>query len=192
MRRVILVAFAATALVSLALNLDARSRRRNSGAGGNRAGEFDYYLMSLSWSPQYCSGPGGERDSGQCGEGRRFGFAVHGLWPQFEQGYPEACGEAAPVPSPIVNAMLALMPSPRLIEHEWETHGTCSGLDVNAYCDEIRKAFATVRVPEDFKQPQREAMVAPGEVKSRFARAPNRSITRRKGEAAPRRSHGGR
>jgi ribonuclease T2 len=67
--------------------------------------------------------------------------------------------------------MLPLMPSPRLIQHEWETHGACSGLDVNAYFEEIQKAFATIRVPDDFKSPASQIEVAPSDIKAKFAKA---------------------
>jgi ribonuclease T2 len=136
-----------------------------------RAVNFDYYLLSLSWSPEYCSGPGGPRDKLQCGEGRRFGFVVHGLWPQAAGGNPQNCGPASKVPESIVNAMLPLMPSPGLIQHEWATHGTCSGLEVEPYFQEVQRAFASVTVPDDFKQPQAQVQVKPQEVKAKFAQA---------------------
>src|SRR5580704_5376656 len=61
----------------------------------NNPGEFDYYVLSLSWSPSFCEeaqerGNGGRSQQQQCG-GRPFSFVVHGLWPQYERGYPEYC-----------------------------------------------------------------------------------------------------
>src|SRR5690242_5822167 len=103
------------------------ARKRNRPQG--EPGKFDYYLLSLSWSPQHCSTPAGSNDSMQCGEGRQFGFIVHGLWPQYERGFPSECADAGPVRSGIVKQMLRLMPAEKLIQHEWATHGTCSGLD---------------------------------------------------------------
>ena len=63
------------------------------------------------------------------------------------------------------------MPSPQLIQHEWQTHGTCSGLDVNAYFQQIQKAFATVKIPDDFKSPLQQIQIAPADVKAKFAQA---------------------
>jgi ribonuclease T2 len=170
MRRCIVLILALIALFALTFNADARSRRRARSEPGV-AGQFDYYLLSLSWSPEFCAGPTGARDDQQCGASRRFGFVVHGLWPQYEHGFPESCGTASPVPSSIVTAMLPLMPSPKLIQHEWENHGTCSGLKVQPYFEQIEKAFATVKVPADFKAPIKQVEIAPTSVQSKFVAA---------------------
>lgn len=171
MRRFLILTLAVSALLSLTLSLDARSRRR-ANPGSGEAGKFDYYVLSLSWSPEYCAGRTSGGDDQQCGGARRFGFVVHGLWPQYERGgYPESCPPLSRVPPSIVKSMLPLMPSPQLIEHEWETHGTCSGLDVNAYFQTIQKAFATVKVPDDFKAPIQQIEIAPAAVNSKFISA---------------------
>lgn len=170
MRRFIISSLAAILLLSVAGDAGARSRKPREPAA-NQAGAFDFYLLSLSWSPEYCAGPGGSRDSQQCGGSRRFGFVVHGLWPQYERGFPQNCGAAQPVPSSIVTSMLPLMPSPRLIQHEWDAHGTCSGLDVKAYFQKIVQAFAQVQIPTDFKSPAKQVEVAPADIKSKFAKA---------------------
>jgi ribonuclease T2 len=171
MRRSLLILLALTLVILLAPDAAARSRRKKSANRTGVAGKFDYYVLTLSWSPEYCAGPNGARDPIQCGTERRFGFVVHGLWPQYEHGYPQNCGKADPVPSNIVNAMLPLMPSPRLIEHEWQTHGTCSGLDVNAYFQTIQKAFASVQIPDDFKSPLQQVEIPPADIKAKFAAA---------------------
>jgi ribonuclease T2 len=170
MRRILISALVAVLVLSLAPDAGARSKKRREPAA-NRPGEFDYYLLSLSWSPEYCAGPGGPRDTQQCGGSRRFGFVVHGLWPQYERGYPQNCGPSSPVPPSIVTSMLPLMPSPRLIQHEWEAHGTCSGKDVKVYFQEIVKAFAGIQIPEDFKSPIQQVEVAPADVKATFVKA---------------------
>ena len=86
----------------------------------------------------------------QCG-GRPFSFVVHGLWPQYEQGFPSFCQVPAPrLDRAIVGSMLDLMPSPRLIFHEWDRHGTCSGLSPHAYFEAVRKARAVVKIPADY------------------------------------------
>lgn len=129
---------------------------------------FDYYLLSLSWSPEHCSSAAGRNDSQQCGPGRQFGFVVHGLWPQNESGYPEACGPAGTLPKPLVDEMLTLMPSTRLIHHEWEKHGTCSGLPATEYFQKIRSAYQVVKIPAEYRQPGVPVYVAPRKLKQQF------------------------
>lgn len=138
-------------------------------------GVFDYYLLALSWSPQYCASPGGAREALQCGPGKRFGFVVHGLWPQFERGYPADCAAGEPLPPALVEQMLPVMPSPRLIQHEWRKHGTCTGLPPEAYFRLVRRARAAVRIPEEFEAPARQVYVTPDTIVTRFAAA-NRGL----------------
>lgn len=146
----------------------ARSRSRNRGA--NAPGAFDYYVLSLSWSPEYCA-TNGSNDPGQCAEGRKFAFVVHGLWPQYERGFPQNCAAGGAVSDAIVRRMLPLMPSPRLIEHEWRRHGTCSGLNQDAYFELVRRAYFQVAIPDDFKAPIKNVEVSPARVKDEFVRA---------------------
>jgi len=137
-------------------------------AASTPPGKFDYYVLSLSWSPEYCTGPGGARNPAQCGEGRRYGFVVHGLWPQFEKGWPEDCAPAAPLPRSLVEKMLPIMPSEQLIRHEWAKHGTCAGLDPTSYFNQIEKAFSLVRIPPEFQSPLQHVSFAPETVRQKF------------------------
>jgi ribonuclease T2 len=139
-------------------------------------GQFDYYLLVLSWSPSFCA-DSAERDPArsarnpQCGP-RPFSFVVHGLWPQYEQGFPEFCQVPAPrLNRNIVSAMLDLMPAPNLIFHEWDRHGTCSGLSPNAYFETIRKARAVVKIPPQYIDLPSALTVAPAEVEEAFVKA---------------------
>ena len=76
---------------------------------------------------------------------------VHGLWPQYENGFPEFCQVPAPrLDRNIVSSMLDLMPAPRLIFHEWDKHGTCSGLNPRGYFETVRKARALVKIPDAY------------------------------------------
>ena len=117
-------------------------------------GEFDFYVLSLSWSPSFCEeaserGNGG-RSQVQCG-GRPFSFVVHGLWPQYEHGFPEYCQRPSPrLDRNIMSSMLDLMPAPGLIFNEWDKHGTCSGLGARAYFETIRKARSAVKIPPEY------------------------------------------
>jgi len=138
-------------------------------------GRFDFYVLALSWSPSYCEAaqaraPNRAPDQ-QCG-GRPFAFVVHGLWPQYERGFPSYCQVPAPrLDRAIVGSMLDLMPSPRLIFHEWDQHGTCSGLSAHAYFDTVRKARATVKIPPGYQELDRPITVSPGEVADAFVKA---------------------
>lgn len=119
----------------------------------NTPGRFDYYVLSLSWSPHYCTRPEARDEETQCESGR-YGFVTHGLWPQHWSGAPEFCltGEPKQVRRQIVDQYLPIMPSPRLIEHQWRKHGTCSGLSQEQYFAATRQAFEGFRVPRDFHE----------------------------------------
>jgi ribonuclease T2 len=142
----------------------------------NTPGEFDYYVLSLSWSPSFCEaaeerGRSGRSQQAQCG-GRPFSFVVHGLWPQYEHGYPEYCQRPSPrLGRNIMVSMLDLMPAPGLIYNEWDKHGTCSGLGERAYFETIRKARAAVKIPPEFIQLQEEKTIAPSDIEDAFVKA---------------------
>lgn len=142
----------------------------------NEPGKFDFYVLTLSWSPSFCEATA-ERASDratqreQCG-GRPFSFVVHGLWPQYTQGFPEFCQVPAPrLNRNIVSSMLDLMPSPRLIFHEWDRHGTCSGQSARAYFDNVRRARAVVKIPEQYIDLRSPLTVTPNEVEEAFVKA---------------------
>jgi ribonuclease T2 len=145
-----------------------------SAAAQRRQGEpgtFDYYVLSLSWSPSFCETPAGAASPQQCGR-RPYSFVVHGLWPQFEKGFPEACQVPPPrLDRRIVDSMLDLMPAPALVFHEWDAHGTCSGLVQRDYFDLIRKARAAVMIPPEYANPQQPLTVTPSEVVDAFVKA---------------------
>ena len=139
-------------------------------------GIFDYYLLSLSWSPTYCADVGEERRDPQCSYtgGRPYAFVLHGLWPQYERGWPSNCRspDRGYVPGPVADRMLDIMPSRRLVFHEYRTHGSCSGLGVDAYFDLARQLYAKVHIPSRFASPVDERMtIAPGELIGEFVAA---------------------
>lgn len=141
----------------------------------NAAGQFDFYVLSLSWSPSFCAAAA-ERDtnrgpSRQCGA-RPYSFVVHGLWPQYDRGFPEFCQVPAPrLNRGIVSSMLDLMPAPHLIFNEWDKHGTCSGLAPRVYFDTVRKARAAVKIPPEYVNLQEPLTVTPTEVEEAFVKA---------------------
>lgn len=142
----------------------------------NEPGQFDFYVLSLSWSPSFCEsaserGSTGRSTQIQCG-GRPYSFVVHGLWPQYERGFPDYCQRPAPrLNRAIVSSMLDLMPAPGLIFNEWDKHGTCSGLSPRAYFETIRKARASIKIPQEFIDLQETKLVSPGEIKDAFLKA---------------------
>lgn len=151
-------------------NASAQDRRQNA------PGAFDFYVLSLSWSPSFCEaarerGHNGRGTQAQCG-GRPYSFVVHGLWPQYERGYPEYCQRPAPrLDRNVMRSMLDLMPAPGLIYNEWDKHGTCSGMGARAYFETIRKARATVKIPEEYLDLAAPKTVSPNEVEAAFIKA---------------------
>jgi ribonuclease T2 len=135
----------------------------------SRPGEFDFYVLSLSWSSTYCLGEGAERgDTTQCGVPRA--FVVHGLWPQNERGWPEFCEgrNASRVPDGTVSRMLDIMPSRGLIQHQWRKHGTCSGLNAQSYFETTRRAFQRITIPERYRTAAALGRVDVEDVESAF------------------------
>ena len=151
-------------------------------AAGSRTdapGRFDFYVLALSWSPSFCAKQSSARRARepQC-SGRPYAFVVHGLWPQFEHGYPSYCQVPAPrLDRALVDHALALMPSRSLIYHEWNRHGTCSGLSPQAYFGAIRRARAAVIVPPAYRDLEKPITVAPAAVARAFIKA-NPGLTR--------------
>ena len=156
-------------ITALAQDRSAQDRRQNE------AGKFDFYVLALSWSPSFCEASR-ERNPGrtplqQCTE-RPYSFVVHGLWPQHENGFPRDCQVPAPrLNRNIVNAMLDLMPSPRLVFNQWDRHGTCSGLSGQAYFDSVRKARELTKIPAQYQDVKSYLMVTPEEVEQAFVSA---------------------
>lgn len=130
-----------------------------------KAGEFDFYLLSLSWSPQYCSSPAGARDNTQCGGQRQYEFILHGLWPQYDRGWPQFCATSQTLSNALVEKMMDIMPSRRLIRHEWDKHGVCTGLSAADYFGKARAAFSGITVPKSFQSPKNARTVSPAKIK---------------------------
>ncbi|PPD26691.1 MAG: ribonuclease T [Hyphomicrobium sp.] len=143
--------------------------------GRNVAGQFDYYALVMSWSPTYCASADRVGADPQCDrhDGRRFAFVLHGLWPQYEKGYPEYCPTRGRpfVPQPVIDDMLDIMPSPRLVIHEYKKHGTCSGLDPAGYYTLSRRLFGAIQIPERYRNPIENMSVSPDELADDFIKA---------------------
>ncbi|MGL5812226.1 MAG: ribonuclease T2 family protein [Aeromonas sp.] len=113
-----------------------------------RAGEFDYYALALSWSPQHCAVKPGDRE--QCS--RPLGFVLHGLWPQYQRGYPSDCSREQLDPE-MEREFAGLYPSRFLYRHEWQKHGTCSGLDQPQFHQLASTLREKVAVPAAYQAP---------------------------------------
>lgn len=147
---------------------EAKSRRKDSTSS---AGNFTYYVLALSYAPDFCDQPG-RKDPRECAPGRHLGFVVHGLWPQAGDGRgPENCGPARPVRADLVDLMLRYMPTGSLIQHEWASHGTCSGLSPAEYFGAVRKARDSIHLPQELDQPRRQLQWNTAELKTRILEA---------------------
>jgi ribonuclease T2 len=125
-------------------------------------------LLSLSWSPAYClSSPG----AAECNGPRRFGFIVHGLWPQYERGWPQNCDVRGAVPEDVVQGIADLMPARGLVYHEWSAHGTCSGLGPAEFFALVRRAASSVAIPREFENPTRAMEEPPAAIAAGFQHA---------------------
>lgn len=145
---------------------------RPASSADNTPGSFDYYLLTLSWAPQFCATHAGNAASSECDPAWHLGFVVHGLWPENDDGsHPQDCAPAQPVAQPTVEHMLAIMPSRGLIQHEWATHGTCSGLGAQDYFAAIEKAFRQVQIPPEYRAPAQAIQSRPADIEQKFAAA---------------------
>lgn len=134
---------------------------------------FDFYVLSLSWSPAFCAGPDAANNHQQCGASRKYGFIVHGLWPQNEKGYPEFCTSAEPerVPDILGRGMFDIMPSMGLIGHQWRKHGSCSGLSQKDYLAVTRAAYNNVTLPDTIAAGKGRKSLSSDAVESAFVDA---------------------
>ena len=144
------------------------ARHHHAKPATGEPGQFDYYVLTLSWSPTYClTHP---QDRTQC-SGKGYGFVLHGLWPQFDAGnWPEFCS-TEPLPPAAEQLGSTLFPSRNLMEHEWQRHGTCSGLDAVAYFRTADKALASVHVPTDFEAPAHGLSLTGAQIAAAFRKA---------------------
>ena len=165
------------ACLATAVTLFACACRQESTAGETgradvpAASGFDFFVLALSWSPSYCDNAR-RPDPAQCNL-EPPGFVVHGLWPQYERGYPSNCPTDLPraVPRSLSDTMLDIMPSTGLIRHEWATHGTCSGVSQQDYFTLTRMAFERVAVPGPYQASTALRPVDPDTVEAAFIAA---------------------
>lgn len=141
-------------------------------AEGERAGEFDYYVLSLSWSPTWCATEGDARGSDQCDDRHDFGWTLHGLWPQFTRGWPSYCRTPERDPSRTETARMAdIMGSGGLAWHQWKKHGRCSGLSSADYFALAREAYGRVVQPDVLHRLDRPVRLPASVVEEAFLEA---------------------
>lgn len=128
-------------------------------------GKFDFYLMNLSWGPEFCSVPGA---GPECKATR--GFVLHGLWPQnYDGSYPVNCAERPGPLQPERN--LDITPDLPLLEHEWSKHGTCTTMSPEEFFGLERQAFHSVRIPKKLRKLKHEEPMRPKDIVDLFAKA---------------------
>lgn len=146
-----------------------------SAAAADRAParDFDFYVLSLSWSPSWCATHPEGKKTAQCDPDRNFGFIVHGLWPQNESGYPQFCPTREPdrIPDRLGRQYLDIIPSMGLIGHEWRKHGVCSGLDQASYFRTLRAAFDKINIPPALSNLDKGRLADPALLEKAFVAA---------------------
>lgn len=156
----------ATLVILLLLSLAGLARQ----ARADEAGDFDYYILTLSWSPTYCADEAQRnRDQLQCFSERAYGFVIHGLWPQYERGYPERCRSRFRDPSDnLVEQMLKFSPSKSLIRHEWDKHGSCAGLTPLDYFRLAVRSFKALKRPDQLADLDRPLLMTVSQIERAF------------------------
>ena len=158
------------------LSVQARERR------GAASGDFDFFVLSLSWSPGFCEIEGRDKGRDQCFDSGKRGFVVHGLWPQSERDFPTYCGPDGRGASwgGLKNSR-DVFPDEGLARYQWKKHGSCSGLAPSAYMDAVRTARDAVIIPQQFQVNNQNLQnlsgleLSPIEVEREFASA-NRGL----------------
>lgn len=135
----------------------------------NQLSDFDYFVLALSWSPDYCA-TDGTNDAQQCSLGKRLAFVLHGLWPQYNQGYPSSCSTEL-LPASVKARFPGLFPSDALFTHEWEKHGTCTGLSPLEYLTLSKQLKASVTIPAQFQSPEKAFRTSVAEIRQVFTAA---------------------
>ena len=129
------------------------------------------YTLAVSWSPEFCRGKAArDPDNFQCnGQIGRFGFVLHGLWPESGSGKsPQWC---ALTPRPSVqdlSANLCMTPVPWLLEHEWAKHGSCMSATPAAYFKVSNILWQSLHLPDADRLSKQPSLTA-GDLRKAFA-----------------------
>ncbi|MEO8492321.1 MULTISPECIES: ribonuclease T2 [unclassified Pseudomonas] len=133
--------------------------------GQGTPGAFDFYVLSLSWSPTFCLT---HPDNEQC-SGKGYGFVLHGLWPQYAKGgWPSSCDSQAQLSREDLEKGAALFPTRSLLKHEWAKHGTCTGLAPQAYLEKTDAALGVVTIPQQLQPFNTPSSLPASEIEALF------------------------
>jgi ribonuclease T2 len=138
---------------------------RGAPASANDQQPFDFYLLNLSWSPEFCATHPAATECAQ-----HLTFVLHGLWPQNTTGpFPQHCSNAYGPRNP--SAYKDLYPDPGLLRHEWQTHGTCSGLAPDAFFTLARQALHSVDIPTELTSLDHQISMQPIDILNLFSKS---------------------
>ena len=138
----------------------------------DQPGTFDYYVLAISWSPNWCERTGNARNSPQCANDRDLGWSLHGLWPQYDRGWPSYCDtDAAGPTTAVANRMAEIMGTEGLVRYQWEKHGTCSGLEAPVFFDRARSAYEATALPQAHRKITQLQRLAAAEIEQAFLAA---------------------
>jgi ribonuclease T2 len=150
-------------------------QRSRPGGGAGVPGDFDFYVLALSWSSGFCRTQAAARAQAQCDPGANLGFVVHGLWPQYERGFPSDCEPGARSPSRIaLQSAAGLYPDEGLARHEWRKHGVCSGKSPTDYFADVRRARDAIAIPTPFQAAKEDQTWTPLDIERAFIAANRR------------------
>jgi ribonuclease T2 len=143
-----------------------------------QAADFDYYVLALSWTPNWCAAEGDARKDDRCRDGAGLGWGLHGLWPQNERGWPSYCRTTERDPTRAESAAMGrVMGSSGLAWHQWQKHGRCSGLSAQEYFLTSARAMAKVKLPDVFTRLDKAVKLPAKVVEDAFLEA-NPTLTR--------------
>ena len=141
-------------------------------AEGETSGDFDYFVLSLGWSPTYCRLEGDARGDDQCDPRHDYSFTLHGLWPQYESGWPSYCHTVERDPSRAETAAMAdIMGSGGLAWYEWKKHGRCAGMTAETYFAASRQVYDNIKIPSVFLNLPKSVIIPAKVVEQAFLEA---------------------
>lgn len=150
---------------------EAAQSGRRDGFRSSVAGDFDFYVLALSWSASFCEIAGKQKHRAQCDPGTGRSFVTHGLWPQYERGFPSDCDGAATPSRIALDRAAGVFPDEGLARYEWRKHGRCSGKSPSDYFADVKRATDSVAIPRPFEKPSVVQTFAPIDIQRAFLAA---------------------
>lgn len=114
-----------------------------------------FHLLAVTWMPETCKAGGDGQGDLACGSDNRFGWTLHGLWPNSDgRPYPRYCRPATRVSDATIRANLCRTPSVDLVQHEWAAHGTCGWETPEAYFEQAAVLYDNLERPDPTALPR--------------------------------------